>query len=141
MPSILLVDDNPDDRELIMLALASAGFSEPVASAADGVEALAYLHGDGGSDRNPLPSIVLLDLMLPRRNGFDVLSEVRRDARTRLLPVVVLSSSDSCADICKAYELGANSYVRKPVQFADFNRTVEQIGTFWLTVNRAVTDG
>lgn len=135
---ILLVEDNPDDEELTLRALRKSGITEPVIVARDGPEALAYLFGAGAwVKRNPLqtPRVVLLDLKLPKLSGLDVLRAVRGDSRTRLVPVVVLTSSIEEHDLSEAYSLGANSYVRKPVEFDEFLEVIKALGKYWLRVN------
>jgi two-component system response regulator len=135
---ILLVEDNEDDELLTMRGLKEAGILNDVVVARDGVEALDYLFGTGdyaGRDTSEVPQVMLLDLMLPRLNGLDVLRRVREDPRTEVLPVVVLTSSREEEDVMKSYELGANSYVRKPVKFVEFATAVKQLGLFWVLLN------
>ena len=135
---ILLVEDNPDDEALTLRALRKNGVTNPVVVAHDGVEALDYLFAEGehaGHDLTTLPAVVLLDLQLPRLNGLEVLQRIRADERTRLLPVVVLSSSREEPDLLRAYALGANSYIVKPVDFDEFMRTVGQLGLYWILLN------
>jgi two-component system response regulator len=145
MPSnelILLVEDNPDDVELTLRALTKHRAGTEVVVARHGVEALDFLFATGAySGRNPaiLPNLVLLDLKLPKGDGFEVLRRMRADARTQLLPVVVLTLSDDERDIVEAYRLGANSYVRKPVDFDRFNDLLQQIGRYWLEFNESPT--
>ena len=135
---ILLVEDNPDDVALTLRALKSHNITNDVVVAQDGVQALDILFGaDGGSLNGELPAVVLLDLKLPKVGGLEVLEKVRADERTRLLPVVILTSSDEEQDIVKGYRLGANSYVRKPVDFVEFTRAAQQLGLYWLLMNRA----
>ncbi len=136
---ILLVEDNPHDEELTLRALRKNGVSNPVVVAHDGAEALDYLLGSGHSGELLQPHFVLLDLKLPKVDGLDVLRRLRADARTRLLPVVVLSSSKERRDLISSYELGANSYVRKPVDFAEFLEAARQLGRYWLAVNESAT--
>ncbi len=136
---ILLVEDNPRDEELTLLALESSRIANPVAVARDGVEALDYLFGTGtyrGRDTADLPRLVLLDLKLPRIDGLEVLARLRADARTALLPVVILTSSDEESDLLRSYQLHVNSYIRKPVDFVQFNEVVGQLGLYWLVLNR-----
>jgi len=128
---ILLVEDSTDDQELISRALKRANVANPIVIANDGQEALYFLQGVG----KPLPALVLLDLKLPRINGFEVLAKVRADPRTRNLPVVVLSSSSEMEDINDSYDIGANSYIRKPVSIAQFNEAIAQVVTYWLSLN------
>jgi two-component system, response regulator len=136
---ILLVEDNPDDEELTLRALAKSNIVNPVIVARDGVEALDYLHGRGayaGRDVLDQPQVVLLDLKLPRIDGLEVLRQLRADARTRRLPVVILTSSAEDQDLTAGYELGANSYVRKPVDYTTFVDAVAQLGRYWLVLNQ-----
>ena len=135
---ILLVEDNPDDEALTLRAFAKNKIRNPVVVARDGVEAIEYLLGTGphaGRDKSVMPALVLLDLKLPRMDGLEVLRRVRADEHTALLPVVVLTTSRETQDIQEAYRLGANSYIRKPVNFDAFIKAVEQIGAYWLTLN------
>jgi len=141
---ILLVEDNPDDEELTLMALKEAGVQNAVHIARDGAEALAYLFGaeDGEtSQRQPLPTLILLDLMLPKVNGFEVLEKIRETERTRYIPVVILTSSDADADVARSYRLGVNSYVRKPVEFTEFVGAVRQVGLYWVLLNKASREG
>jgi two-component system response regulator len=134
---ILLVEDNPDDAELAMRAFAKSAAKYDLVLARDGVEALDYLLGTGPHAANPppAPDLVLLDLKLPRVDGLEVLRRLRADERTKRLPVVVLTSSERDQDIVSSYELGANSYVRKPVDFSRFAEAAQQLGSYWLTLN------
>ena len=137
---ILLVEDNPDDEALTMRALKKANIRNEVVVAHDGVEALDYLFGAGlyaGRDATIVPQIVLLDLKLPRIDGLEVLKRLRADERTRLLPVVILTSSKEEQDVINGYSLGANSYIRKPVDFLQFTEAVRQLGLYWLLLNEA----
>ncbi len=135
---ILLVEDNPDDVALTMRALKSHNITNEVVVAQDGVEALDYLFGaDGRPAPDELPAVVLLDLKLPKVNGLEVLERIRADEHTRLLPVVILTSSDEERDVIDGYSLGANSYVRKPVDFVEFTEAAMQLGLYWLLMNRA----
>jgi two-component system response regulator len=135
---ILLVEDNPDDAALTKRALKSHNITNEVVVAQDGVEALDYLFGTGGKPgaAEP-PAVVLLDLKLPKVNGMEVLQRIRADERTRFLPVVILTSSDEERDVVNGYSLGANSYVRKPVDFVAFTEAAKQLGLYWLLLNRA----
>jgi two-component system response regulator len=136
--TILLVEDNPDDVELTQLAFAKLRLDAEVVVARDGVEALEYLFAEGafrGRDVRQLPRLVLLDLKMPRLDGFGVLRRIRADARTRFLPVVVLTSSTEERDLLESYELWANSYVRKPVNFREFEEVSKQLGLYWTTLN------
>lgn len=127
---ILLVEDNDDDRDLTLRALKKNGILNDVVIARDGVEALDYLFG-----KDPLPQIVLLDLNLPRISGLEVLKRAREAERTRLLPIVVLTSSKEDEDVLQSYRSGANAYVRKPVEFDEFTQAVKTLGMFWLLLN------
>jgi two-component system response regulator len=136
---ILLVEDNPDDQALTLRALKKNHITNEVVVAKDGVEALDYLFGTGqyeGRDARNLPEIVLLDLKLPKIDGLEVLSRMRADPRTKLLPVVVLTSSREERDLIDSYTSGANSYVRKPVDFTEFTDAVRQLGLYWLLINQ-----
>ena len=135
---ILLVEDNPDDEELTLMALQKNNILNEVVVARDGVEALDYLFGDGTNSfmhRRVLPTLILLDLKLPRVDGLEVLKRIRADDRTRTLPVVVLTSSREDSDLMESYALGCNSYVRKPVDFAQFVEATRQLGLYWLLLN------
>ena len=137
---ILLVEDNPDDELLMLRALRKNKITGEVVLARDGVEALDYLFGEGsyaGRDTSVMPQLILLDLKLPRIDGLEVLRRLRSDERTRLLPVVILTSSREQQDMLDGYGLGANSYVRKPVNFEQFVRAVEQLKLYWLILNEA----
>ena len=136
--TILLVEDNPDDVELTLRAFARSNIQNQVVVASDGEEALDYLFATGTfKDRDPeaMPTVVLLDLKLPKLTGLEVLRRMRADARTRRLPVVVLTSSNEERDIVTSYDLGANSFVRKPVDFAEFLDAARQLGLYWLVLN------
>lgn len=137
---IMLVEDNPDDEALTLRALKKNNIQNEVVVAHDGAEALDYLFGNAGAasgKKNPLPMVVLLDLKLPKVDGLEVLRRVRADSRTRLLPVVILTSSKEEQDLTNGYSLGANSYVRKPVNFGQFVEAVRQLGLYWLLLNEA----
>lgn len=135
---ILLVEDNPDDEALTLRALKKNNISNQVIVARDGAEALDFLFGTGehsGGDMNLMPQVVLLDLKLPKIDGLEVLRQLRANESTKLLPVVILTSSDEEQDRLKGYSLGANSYVRKPVDFNQFIGAVHQLGLYWLVLN------
>ena len=135
---ILLVEDNADDEALTMRALKKNNINNEIVVARDGVEALDYLFGTGahaGRDLSNQPELILLDLKLPKVDGFEVLKKLRSDQRTMLLPVVILTSSNEQQDIVNGYGLGANSYVRKPVDFQHFLDAVRQLGLYWLVLN------
>lgn len=137
---ILLVEDNPDDVTLTLRALKKNNIVNEVVVAHDGEEALEYLTATGayaGRTVADLPQVVLLDLKLPKVSGLDVLRAVRADQRTHLLPVVILTSSTEERDIVSSYDLGANSYIRKPVDFDQFLEAVRQLGLYWLVLNQA----
>lgn len=139
---ILLVEDNPDDEALTLRAFSKNKIPNPVVVARDGVEALDYLAGKGvhaGRDMSVMPAVILLDLKLPRIDGLEVLRRIRADNRTSLLPVVVLTTSKETQDIHQAYRLGANSYIRKPVDFERFIQAISQLGIYWLTLNEPVS--
>ena len=139
--TILLVEDNPDDEALTLRALKKNNILNDVVVAHDGVEALDYLFGSGayeGRDPTITPQIVLLDLKLPKVDGLEVLRKVRADDRTRLLPVVILTSSNEQRDLINGYGLGANSYILKPVDFSRFIEAVRQLGLYWLILNEPV---
>lgn len=137
---ILLVEDNPDDEALTLRALQKNNISNEVVVARDGAEALDYLFATGahrGRDPRNLPTVTLLDLKLPKVDGLEVLRRLRADERTKLLPVVILTSSNEEQDRMRGYSLGANSYVRKPVDFSQFTEAVRQLGLYWLLLNEA----
>jgi len=137
---ILLVEDNPDDEALTLRALKKNNILNPVVVVRDGAEALEYLFGTGahaGRDPRAVPQVVLLDLKLPKIDGLEVLRRIRSDERTRRQPVVVLTTSNEERDILSSYELGANSYIRKPVDFEQFMEAVRQLGLYWLVLNVA----
>lgn len=135
---ILLVEDNPDDVELTLRSLRKHNITNEVVVARDGVEALDWLFGTGAHaerDASEMPTVVLLDLKLPKVDGFQVLKRIRADERTKPLPVVILTSSKEEEDRLNGYELGANSYVQKPVDFERFSEAVRQLGLYWLLLN------
>ena len=136
--TILLVEDDPDDVELTLRAFGKNNISNDVVIARDGVEALDYLFGTGAyaeRDTQIMPVFVLLDLKLPRIDGHEVLRQIREDERTKLLPVIILTSSNEEKDVLNGYLLGANSYIRKPVDFRQFSEAVRQLGLYWLILN------
>jgi two-component system, response regulator len=137
---ILLVEDSEDDIELTLIAFRRQQLANQVVIARDGQEALEILHGTASRPAQPLPAVVLLDLKLPRRDGFEVLDAIRRHPHTRLLPVVVLTSSAQERDRLQTYRLGANSYIVKPVDFEQFLEATRQIGMYWLMLNTAPPD-
>jgi two-component system response regulator len=142
--SILLVEDNPDDVKLTLHALKKCNIANKVVVTCDGVEALDYMFGAGayaGRDVSDQPAVILLDLKLPKIDGLEVLRRMRADSRTRRLPVVVLTSSREEQDIVASYELGANSYIRKPVDFEQFVAAVRQLGLYWLLLNETAPNG
>jgi CheY-like chemotaxis protein len=136
--SILLVEDNPDDEALAMRALRKSNLVNDIVVARDGVEALDYLFGRGtylGRDTSVMPTLILLDLKLPKLDGLEVLRRLRSDDRTRHLSVVALTSSNEEQDLIDSYDLHVNSYVRKPVDFVQFTEAVSQVGLYWLVLN------
>jgi two-component system response regulator len=141
--TILLVEDNADDEALTLRALKKNNIGNQVIVARDGAEALDYLHGTGkysGRDATLLPQVILLDLKLPKIEGLEVLRRLRANESTKLLPVVILTSSNEEQDRLSGYELGANSYVRKPVDFNQFIEAVHQLGLYWLILNQRPPD-
>jgi two-component system, response regulator len=135
---ILLVEDNPDDEVLTVRALKKNNILNDMVVARDGAEALDYLFGAGSyadRDMTVMPQLILLDLKLPKIDGLEVLRRVRGDERTRLLPVVVLTSSSEEQDVIESYRLGANSYIRKPVDFTQFTAAINNLGLYWLVLN------
>jgi two-component system, response regulator len=133
---ILLVEDNPDDEALTLRAFKKNNISNRIVVVRDGAEALDWLFRRGKhAQRGPDPQVVLLDLKLPKVDGLEVLRQIREDERTRLLPVVILTSSKEESDLLRGYELRANSYIRKPVDFAHFVESVREIGMYWLVLN------
>jgi two-component system response regulator len=141
---ILLVEDNEDDEELAVLAFERSRIANAMVVVRDGQEALDYFFGTAanvGRDAKALPQLVLLDLKLPKVGGLDVLKRLRADPRTRRVPVVILTSSKEEEDMLKSYDFGANSYVRKPVDFTRFAEAIQQLQMYWLVLNEAPTSG
>ena len=139
--TILLVEDNPDDEALTLRALKRNHIANEVVVTRDGAEALDYLFGEGkfaGRDPAQRPEVILLDLKLPKMDGLEVLKRLRADDRTRRIPVVILTTSSEEQDIAASYDLGANSYIRKPVDFRQFTEAVRQLGLYWLLFNETV---
>ena len=139
--TILLVEDNKDDEELTLRALRQNKILNNIIIARDGVEALDYLlcrekHAD--RDINDMPQLILLDLKLPKLSGLDVLQQIRDNAILQFVPVVIMTSSNEEDDIVSSYRLGANSYVRKPVEFGNFSQAVQQLGLYWLVINQTI---
>ena len=141
---ILLVEDNPNDEELTRLAFEQNRITNPIIVAHDGVEALDYIFGQGlyeGRDIFEQPQVVILDLKLPKISGLEVLKTLREDSRTDCIPIVVLTSSKEDEDLIRAYKLGTNAYVQKPVDFVQFTEAVKQLGLFWLLLNEPAPSG
>jgi CheY-like chemotaxis protein len=137
---ILLVEDNPDDQELALLAFKEANITSKIITCSDGEEALDYLFATGmyaDRDARIMPEVMLLDLKLPKVDGFEVLKRVREDPRTKLLPVVVLTTSSEQKDLVESYQLGTNSYIRKPVDFSKFIEFAQLFGSYWLGLNES----
>jgi two-component system, response regulator len=135
---ILLAEDNPDDIQLTLRALKKSNIMNDVVVTQDGVETIEYLFGTGkyaGRDTKVLPQVLLLDLKMPKMDGLEVLQRIRSDERTKLLPIVVLTTSSEDKDRVESYKFGANSYVRKPVDFNQFAQAVNQLGLYWLVLN------
>ncbi|MEE8470042.1 MAG: response regulator [Dehalococcoidia bacterium] len=138
---ILLVEDNPDDEELTLRAFKIKKVTNKVVVVRDGAEALDYLFATGawaGRDGSVMPAMTILDIKLPKMDGFEVLRRIRADERTKLLPVVILTSSKEAEDIVNGYNLGANSYIRKPVDFSQFTEAIHSLAQFWLVLNEPV---
>ncbi|GAA0368052.1 response regulator [Bowmanella denitrificans] len=139
---ILLVEDNPDDQELAIRAFRKSNLPNEIVIASDGPQALDYLFGRGkyaGAEIPALPAVVLLDLKLPKMDGLEVLQEIRSNHRTKRLPVVIVTTSKEEQDLIRGYELGANSYVQKPVDFNEFVDAIRQLGLYWLLLNESPT--
>lgn len=141
--TILLVEDNPDDVDLTLRAFRKSNFRNPIVVARDGVEALERLFGTGEREAHPGPrfALVLLDIKMPRMNGLELLRDLRSREGTKRLPVVILTSSKEESDLREAYDLGVNSYIRKPVDFAQFSEAVRQLGLYWLVLNETPPSG
>jgi two-component system response regulator len=142
--AILLIEDDPSDIGLTRRAFEKGRISNKLIVAADGQQALDYLFGvdpESGRSLNPLPAVVLLDLKLPKVDGLEVLKRIRADSRTKRLPVVILTSSTEPRDLGASYDLGANSYIRKPVDFVQFAEAVQQLGLYWLVLNEPPPSG
>ena len=140
LKTILLVEDNPDDVKLTLRALKDSNIANEVVVASDGVEALDYLFGTGrfaGRASLTPPEVILLDLKMPKMDGHETLARIRADERTKLQPVVILTTSNEDRDRIESYRLGANSYIRKPVDFHQFADSVKQLGLYWLVLNEA----
>ncbi len=135
---ILLIEDNPDDIELTLRAFKKNNIMNEIVVKSDGVEALDYFFGKNGianKEKESLPILILLDLKLPRIDGMEVLKKLRKDERTKLIPVVILTSSKEPSDLLSCYKLGCNSYIRKPVSFTEFTDMIKQLGFYWLIMN------
>jgi two-component system response regulator len=141
---ILLVEDNPDDEALTLRAFKKNNILNKVVVARDGAEALDYLFGSGayaGRDMRVMPQVILLDLKLPKVDGLEVLERIRADDLTRFIPVVLLTSSKEEQDLISGYDLGANSYIRKPVDFGQFSEAIKLLGLYWLVLNESPPNG
>ena len=137
---IMLVEDSPDDEELTTRALRQAKIANEIVVARDGAEAVDFLFGEGahaGRDLSRMPAVILLDLKLPKLSGLDVLTRLRADPRTKLIPTVILTSSSEDEDMLRSYQSGANSYVRKPIEFSAFANAVTQLGMYWMLINQS----
>jgi len=135
---ILLVEDNPDDVDLTIMALEKNNILNKVRVARDGEEALSFLFDEeAGNKETELPAVILLDLNMPKVNGLDVLKQIRKNVKTKRLPVVILTSSNEEQDIIRGYDLGANSYICKPVDFKNFVNAIKQLGQYWLVINKS----
>ena len=140
---ILLVEDNPDDAKLTLRGFRSNKVTNPIFAVRDGIEALDFLHARGDyleRQDKPMPALIVLDLHLPRLDGLGVLKAIRAEQPTRLIPVVILTSSEQDEDVISGYSLGANSYVRKPVDFAEFLGAVKTLGVYWLLLNQPLPE-
>ena len=140
---ILLVEDNADDEELTIRTLQKNHLKNKIVVVRDGVEALDYLFGTGeykDRDLSVLPVLIMLDIKLPKLNGLEVLKRIKTDPRTKFIPIVILTSSDEEKDLVESYQLGANSYVRKPVDFSEFQNSVRQLALYWVLLNESPTN-
>ena len=136
---LLLIEDNSNDEELTLRAFRKVNIANPIVVVRDGAEAIDWLFAigaHGGRDALDTPAVILLDLKLPKISGLEVLKRLRADERTKLVPVVVLTTSNEDRDVIESYALGANSYIRKPVNFNDFTQAVAQLGVYWLALNQ-----
>lgn len=141
---VLLVEDNPDDEALTIRSLRKVNVANEIEVVRDGREAIDFLFCEGlhaDRDQSNMPGLVLLDLKLPKQNGIEVLQRMRADPRTKLIPVVILTSSSEDEDIVRSYQSGANSYVRKPVDFAEFADAIAKVGLYWVILNEGPTRG
>lgn len=136
---ILIVEDNPGDAELAIRALKKQNLANNVIHLLDGAEALDFIFGTGnyvGRNTNHVPKVILLDLKMPKVGGLEVLEKIKSDPRTKAIPVVILTSSAEDPDVKRSYELGANSYIVKPVEFTNFSKTVADLGLYWMVINK-----
>lgn len=141
--TILMVDDNPDFIELARRAFAKCNVNNPIVVAEDGAQALDYLFGTGawaGRDTVEIPVLILLDLKLPKVDGLEVLRRLRADPRTRLIPVVIMTTSSEEQDIISGYDLGTNAYIRKPIDYLQLSEVLREVGLFWLVINEPPVD-
>jgi CheY-like chemotaxis protein len=141
---ILIIEDNPNDALLTIRSLKQSNLANNIVHVTDGQAALDYLHAEGAfRERNPLklPKVVLLDLKIPKLDGLQVLARIRGDERTKLLPVVILTSSQEESDLIESYKLGANSYIVKPVEFENFSKSIREVGLYWLLLNKPPLKG
>jgi DNA-binding response OmpR family regulator len=139
--TILLVEDDPDHELLTIRALRKSNIVNDIQIARDGEEAIELLFSDGPKALSSTPQVILLDLKLPKVDGLEVLRRIRENERTRMLPVVILTSSDEESDIVRSYKLGVNSYIRKPVNFTEFAEATRQLGMYWLVLNECPPNG
>ncbi|HVL38963.1 MAG TPA: response regulator [Fimbriimonadaceae bacterium] len=139
LPLVLLVEDNPDDEKITLRALKQSDVPHTVTVARDGAEALEVLFAGDGDDAGETPSLVLLDLKLPKVGGLEILQRMRAEPQTKRIPVVILTSSDEEKDLLQSYNIGANSYIRKPVDYDQYMETIKKLGLYWLTMNKPPT--